>query len=48
VLDIFLFSKKLAVSIGYEGPMYVFLWYLFSGFWLKVISPAFGKLTAKD
>ncbi|CAD8074471.1 unnamed protein product [Paramecium sonneborni] len=48
ILDIILFSKKLAVSIGYQGPMYVFLWYFFSGVLLKLVSPAFGKLTAID
>ena len=28
--------------------MYVFLWYFFSGVLLKIVSPAFGKLTAID
>ena len=36
------------MSIGYEGPLYVFLWYFFSGVLLKLVSPAFGKLTAID
>lgn len=28
--------------------MFVFLWYTFSGFILKLVSPAFGRLTAQD
>ncbi|CAD8195470.1 unnamed protein product [Paramecium octaurelia] len=46
VLDIILFSRKLAELVGYQGPMYVILYYLISGFLLRFLSPPFGKLTA--
>ena len=46
VLDIILFSKKLAELVGIEGPLLVFAWYLVSGIIIRFISPPFGKLTA--
>ncbi len=46
MLDIFLFSKKLSELVGWRGPIIVVLWYVLSGFLLKVISPPFGRLTA--
>ena len=46
VLDIVLFSKKLSETLGYEGPLYMILWYLLSGVVIKFISPPFGKLIA--
>ncbi len=46
VLDIILFSKKLAELVGVEGPLLVFAWYLVSGIIIRFISPPFGKLTA--
>jgi ATP-binding cassette subfamily D (ALD) protein 3 len=45
-LDIVLFSKKLAETLGYEGPTLMILWYLMSGVFMRFISPPFGKLTA--
>jgi len=45
-LDVFLFSRKLAELVGWQGPIMVFTWYLFSGIIIKNISPPFGKLTA--
>jgi ATP-binding cassette subfamily D (ALD) protein 3 len=36
----------LSELVGWEGPVSVIVWYIFSGFLLKIISPAFGKLTA--
>lgn len=47
VLDIVLFSKKLAEMVGYKGPLIVILWYFLSGLFIKVVSPSFGELTAK-
>lgn len=47
-LDIILFSKKLAEIIGWMGPSIVILWYLLSGFLLKIVSPPFGKLIAGE
>jgi ATP-binding cassette subfamily D (ALD) protein 3 len=46
VLDIILFSRKLAELVGYEGPAMIFGWYFISGIIIRFISPAFGKLTA--
>ena len=46
VLDMILFSKKLAELVGWQGPFASFAWYGFSGFIIKLISPSFGRLTA--
>jgi len=46
VLDIILFSRKLAELVGYEGPGLIFGWYAISAVIIKFISPPFGKLTA--
>lgn len=46
VLDIFLFSRKLAELVGWEGPLLVVGWYFISGVLIRLISPPFGKLTA--
>ncbi|CDW80449.1 abc transporter n-terminus family protein [Stylonychia lemnae] len=46
VLDIFLFSRKLAELVGWEGPGLTFAWYFLSACIIRVVSPAFGKLTA--
>lgn len=48
VLDMFLFSRKLADLVGWEGPALTFAWYLFSGIIIKIISPPFGRLTAME
>lgn len=46
MLDIVLFSRKLAELVGWRGPTAVVLWYFCSGMIIKTISPAFGQLTA--
>lgn len=46
MVDIILFSKKLAEIMGWSGPLLVISWYLLSGIVLKVVSPPFGKLIA--
>jgi len=46
LLDIILFSKKLAETMGWEGPVYTFAWYSISAMILRIVSPKFGKLTA--
>jgi ATP-binding cassette subfamily D (ALD) protein 3 len=48
VLDIVLFSRKLAELVGWQGPMLTFAWYGFAGAIIKNISPSFGKLTAVE
>jgi ATP-binding cassette subfamily D (ALD) protein 3 len=46
ILDMTLFSRKLAELVGWEGPAMVFAWYFVSGLFIKMVSPSFGKLTA--
>ncbi len=46
MLDIILFTRKLAELVGYGGPALAILWYVFSGALLRLISPPMGKLTA--
>lgn len=46
LLDIILFSRKLAELLGWVGPTALIGWYLGSAVVLKVISPSFGVLYA--
>jgi ATP-binding cassette subfamily D (ALD) protein 3 len=46
LLDIVLFIKKLAETIGYSGPGMLVGWFVVSGLLMKVITPSFGKLAA--
>lgn len=46
ILDIVLFSKKLAAMLGWQGPAMIFGWYACSAVIIKMISPPFGRLTA--
>ena len=48
MLDIVLFSRKMAELMGWQGPALVIFWYIISGFMIKFISPPFGKLTALE
>lgn len=48
VLDVALFSRKLAEQIGWEGPVAVIGWYFLSGVIIKFISPAFSKHTVVE
>jgi ATP-binding cassette subfamily D (ALD) protein 3 len=43
-----LFSKKLAELLGWEGPITIIMWYLISGVVIRIISPTFGRLVAKE
>lgn len=45
-LDIIMYTKKLAETMGIDGPIYCFGWYTMSALILKLVSPRFGKLTA--
>jgi ATP-binding cassette, subfamily D (ALD), member 3 len=47
LLDIVLFSMKLSELVGVQGPASVIVYYIISGFLIRAISPAFGRLTAK-
>lgn len=46
LLDMILFSRKLAQLVGWQGPTVVIGWYFMSAVMIKTISPAFGKLAA--
>ena len=42
-----LFSRRLNGLVGVEGPVIMYSWYWISGHFLKLITPAFGKMTAE-
>jgi ATP-binding cassette subfamily D (ALD) protein 3 len=46
ILDIVLFSRKLAELVGWGAPLVVCLWYTLSGLFIRLVSPPFGKLIA--
>jgi len=48
ILDIVLFSKKLAEVVGWEGPVLIYSWYTLAGIMIRWLSPSFGKLTAVE
>ena len=48
MLDIILFSRKLAELVGWKGPTMMISWYLLSGFVVRFITPTFGKLVAQQ
>lgn len=48
ILDIILFSRKLAALIGWEGPALTILYYFSAGALIKLISPAFSKMYAGE
>ena len=48
LMDMFLFSRKLAELVGWEGPALTFAWYGVSGLVIRMISPPFGRLTAQE
>eukprot|EP00357_Protocruzia_adherens_P026458 CAMPEP_0114997472 /NCGR_PEP_ID=MMETSP0216-20121206/14920_1 /TAXON_ID=223996 /ORGANISM="Protocruzia adherens, Strain Boccale" /LENGTH=665 /DNA_ID=CAMNT_0002361861 /DNA_START=11 /DNA_END=2008 /DNA_ORIENTATION=+ len=46
LLDIVLFSRKLAEIMGWQGPFTVITFFFFSAIVIKFVSPPFGKLAA--
>ena len=46
ILDITMFSRKLAELIGLEGPLSVMGSFAFSGLVIKLVSPPFGRMIA--
>jgi ATP-binding cassette subfamily D (ALD) protein 3 len=46
VLDIILFSQRLANELGWQGPTLSASWYLVAAIIIKFISPSFGKMVA--
>ena len=47
VLDIILFSRKIASVTSSKGPLFMIFWYLFTGWLIKQVSPAFSKIIAE-
>uniref|UniRef100_A0A6A7G2Y4 ATP-binding cassette n=2 Tax=Hirondellea gigas TaxID=1518452 RepID=A0A6A7G2Y4_9CRUS len=47
LLDIILFSVRLSSLVGPEGPLSVIFYYFVVGTIIRLISPSFGKLTAR-
>lgn len=45
LIDIVLFTKTLSKTIGYEGPLIMIGWFLFTRVLIKYISRPFGKFT---
>eukprot|EP00118_Oscarella_pearsei_P025601 m.308446 g.308446 ORF g.308446 m.308446 type:complete len:669 (+) comp44022_c0_seq1:69-2075(+) len=48
ILDIFLFSKQLASSIGFQGPSLMFAYLIVSGLFLTHLRHPTGRLTATE
>ncbi|XP_065834152.1 ATP-binding cassette sub-family D member 3-like [Oscarella lobularis] len=48
ILDIFLFAKQLAMSIGYQGPGMMFGYLILSGWFLTRLRHPTGRLTAAE
>ena len=48
LLDIILMFRKLSETMGYTSPILMMIWYGISAIILKAITPAFGKLIAKQ
>ena len=46
LLDMVLFSKKLAEIVGWAGPLLTLSWYMMSVVLIKAVTPSFGKLVA--
>ena len=46
ILDITMFSRKLAELIGWEGPLSVMGSFAFSALVIKLVSPPFGRMIA--
>lgn len=46
MLDMVLFSRKLAEYLSWKGPVYAILTYSLSSWVLRYLSPAFGRMRA--
>lgn len=44
LLDLVLMARKLAETMGYQGPTLMMLWYFFCSVALKYVTPPFGDL----
>jgi len=47
VLDIVLFSRKIATVTSAKGPILMIAWYVLTGWLIKAISPAFSRIVAE-
>eukprot|EP01100_Stratorugosa_tubuloviscum_P000005 TRINITY_DN0_c1_g1_i3.p1 TRINITY_DN0_c1_g1~~TRINITY_DN0_c1_g1_i3.p1 ORF type:complete len:725 (-),score=331.19 TRINITY_DN0_c1_g1_i3:237-2411(-) len=48
ILDVILFTFKLASVTGWQGPAVMYGYFAFSGFLKKVIMPSFGRIIARE
>jgi ATP-binding cassette subfamily D (ALD) protein 3 len=48
LLDVILFTYKLALVLGPQGPALIFTYYFFNALVKRFLMPAFGKLTARE
>jgi ATP-binding cassette subfamily D (ALD) protein 3 len=48
VVDIVLFTRRLASSVGLQGPAMMYLYYILSGFFLRRLLPNFARMTSKQ
>lgn len=48
VVDIVLFTRRLASSVGLQGPAMMYMYYLLSGFFLRRLLPNFARMTSKQ
>ena len=47
MLDIILFSRKIAKVSSLKGPLLMIFWFVLSGHVIKMVSPAFSKIVAE-
>lgn len=47
VVDIVLFTRKLTRSVGIQGPIMMYLYYILSGFFLRRLLPNFARMTVR-
>eukprot|EP00667_Euglena_gracilis_P003393 EG_transcript_3397 len=48
LLDVFLFTKQLADSLGWQGPALMYTYYAISALIKKKVMPSFGRMAAKQ
>lgn len=48
LLDIWLFTKNLAESVGIEGPLAIIAWYFISALTIRCFSPSLGRLYSQQ
>jgi ATP-binding cassette subfamily D (ALD) protein 3 len=48
LLDVILFTYKLALVLGPQGPALIFTYYFFNALVKRFLMPAFGKVRAKS